>query len=684
MVYFFVRELKMRIKSPLVAGVISAAALLFTPVADTAPLNAQSQSSSGTIPIEVWSLRSVVNAVQISPDGKHILVHKTESREGDYVLEIYKTDDLLAGNSTPLRRLNADPMEIISANWVSNNHIFGTAWQVTRKSVRRPEDDIRDRLTYSYNLEENEFNTVDENLNLQELLPDEPDTVLVWSGRAVTDGTGVDPFELFRPRAYYRFNLNTASRSLLIKGSEKYPSITFDNKGNPRTTSSVDPGTNEIVNYYRLPGESSWKEYGPRFDLDEHENLYRVLGGFMGVAGFDPERPEIGYVIENFNQQDKAALWEYNFQTDTVGRKLFESETSDVMGIRLHSIPGNDKLVGARYPDWRMETHWFDEEEKALYEALEQQIPYAHQVGISSRSMDGKRMIVTNFGPRDPGSYYLITEAGMAKLGSRNPLVDPEQLSDVEFIWYTARDGLKIPAYVTVPKGEGPHPLVVQHNGGPHVNGMVSYDEWGQMLANNGYMVLYPNNRISTGWGRRHFDAGFGQHGLAMQDDKDDGVKALIEAGWADPDRVAFFGWSYGGQAALYAAANKAGLYQCTVAGAAVADAEKQYYGRRDTRYEALDEWSKARGGLIGINPIDEVDQVSIPLLMVHPKQDRRVMYYHFEDYKKAIEKAGKDAQFLTIDGADHFSNTHMYSHQEQFNTKFLDFLRNDCGPDGL
>ena len=59
-------------------------------------------------------------------------------------------------------------------------------------------------------------------------------------------------------------------------------------------------------------------------------------------------------------------------------------------------------------------------------------------------------------------------------------------------------------------------------------------------------------------------------------------------------------------------------------------------------------------------------------------------MYYHFEDYKKAIEKAGKDAQFMTIDGADHFSNTHMYSHQEQFNTKLLDFLRNDCGPDGL
>jgi len=673
----------MRIKTPLVAGVVGALALMFSPTAETAPAQAQGAENGGAIPVEVWSLRSVVNAVQISPDGKHILVHKTESREGDYLLEIYKTEDLLAGNSQPFRRLNADPMEIIGANWVTDNHIFGTAWQVNRSRVARPEADIRDYRSFAYNLEENEFNNIEGNFGIETLLPDEPDTILISTGRAVSDGLGVDPFSAFRPQAYYRFNLNTGTRSLLMKGSEKYPTATFDNKGNPRYTQSVDRGTNEIVNYYRLPGDSSWKEFGERYDLDEHENLYRVLSGFMGLAGFDPDNPNIGYIIDN-RGEDKAALWEFDFTTGQFGKKLFQSESSDVMSIRTHSIPGNDKLVGARYPDWRMETHWFDDEEKALYEALEQQIPYAHQVGISSRSRDGKRMIVTNRGPRDPGSYYLITEAGIAKLGSRNPLIDPEQLNDVEFIWYTARDGLKIPAYVTVPKGEGPHPLVVQHNGGPHVNGMVSFDEWGQMLANNGYMVLYPNNRISTGWGRRHFDAGFGQHGLAMQDDKDDGVKALIEAGWADPDRVAFFGWSYGGQAALYAAANKSGLYQCSVAGAAVADAEKQYYGRRDTRYDALDEWSQARGGLIGINPIDEVDQVSIPLLMVHPKQDRRVMYYHFQDYKKAIEKAGKDAQFLTIDGADHFSNTHMYSHQEQFNTKFLDFLRNDCGPDGL
>ncbi|MFZ9395274.1 MAG: alpha/beta hydrolase family protein [Erythrobacter sp.] len=643
----------------------------------------QAAAASQPVPVEVWSLRDVVNAVQMAPDGKHILVHKVESREGDYVLEIYKTEDLIAGKAAPFRRLAADPMEIINARWVSNNHIFGTAWQVVRNSVKGPEQDIREYKSFSYNLEGNKFSALADNFDLVNVLPKEPDTILVATGRTVADATGVDPFEAFRPNAYYRLNLSTGARSLVLKGSEKFPTAVFDNDGNPRFTQSVDPNTNELISYYRLPGDGSWKEMANRYDYDEHKNLYRVLGGFMGVAGFSPTDPTIGYVIDN-RGEDKAALWEFDFKTQQFGKKLFQSETADVMGIQLHTIPGKDTLAAAIYPDWRMERHWFDKDEEALYKALEQQIPHAHQLSVSSRSMDGKRMIVSNRGPRDPGSFWLITEAGMAKLGSRNPLVKPEQLSDVEFIWYTARDGKRIPAYVTKPKGKGPFPLIVLPHGGPHVNEVISYDEWGQLLANNGYMVLQPQYRMSVGWGQDMFDSAYGQHGLAMQDDKDDGAKALVQAGWADPDRIAMFGWSYGGYAALVALSRENNIYQCAIAGAAVADPEKVYFMRRPANTpKALDDWAQRRG-MIGINPIKEVSKVNIPLLMVHPDDDRRVLYFNFTDYKKEIEKYGKPAQFLTLEGADHFYTTLMYKHQEQFYTKMLDFLRNDCGPGGL
>jgi dipeptidyl aminopeptidase/acylaminoacyl peptidase len=272
----------------------------------------------------------------------------------------------------------------------------------------------------------------------------------------------------------------------------------------------------------------------------------------------------------------------------------------------------------------------------------------------------------------------------MVKLGSRNPLLKPEQLSDVEYIKYPARDGKIIPAYVTKPKGEGPFPLIVMPHGGPHVNEVVSYDEWGQLLANAGYMVLQPQYRMSVGWGKDMFDSAYGQHGLAMQDDKDDGALYLVKEGMVNPDRIAMFGWSYGGYAALVATTRTPQIYQCAIAGAAVSDPEKSFKaGNSSGTAKAILDWAERRG-TIGINPINEVSKSNIPLLMVHGDWDARVQYYHYKDYKAAMEKAGKPAQYLTLKGADHFSRTLMYEHQEAFYTKMLDFLANDCGPGGL
>ena len=645
-----------------------------------APAAMAAKDNQPTVPIEVWALRNVVNTVQVSPDGRHVLVLKTESREGEHILEIYKTEDM----SKPLRRLNADPMEFTSARWVSDKHVFGGAWQVKRSKVNGPEEDVREYATYSYNLDTNKFQQVDGEFSLVNTLPDEPMEVLVATGRDDSALTGVDPFAAFRPRSYYRYNLGTGQRTLVMRGTTKYPRPVFDLQGNPRYVESYDPATKTLKTYYRLPGEGTWKEFGETYDLDSHENLYRVLGGFMGLVGFSEEDPTIGYVIDN-RGEDKASLYEFDFKTGQFGQKLFSAPDADVMGIATSSLPNSSKLVAAVYPGAKYERAWFDAEELALYEQFQQLIPNAHQLSISSRSLDGKTMIVQNTGPKDPGSFWFVQNGKIMKLGSRNPLLQPEQLSDVEFIKYPARDGHMIPAYLTKPKGDGPFPLIVLPHGGPHVTEVVSYDEWSQLLANAGYMVLQPQYRMSVGWGQKHFDDAYGQHGLLMQDDKDDGAKYLIEKGMVDPDRVAMFGWSYGGYAALVALTRENNMYQCAIAGAAVADPEKVYKKRRNPDdAKALDDWSQRRG-MIGINPIKEVNKPSIPLLMVHGDVDARVLYFNFTDYKKAMDAAGKtNAQYLTLKGADHFSNTLMYNHQEAFYTKMLDFLANDCGPGGL
>ncbi len=688
-----------------------------------APLTAATgQTGVPTVPVEVWALRDTIATVTLSPDGQHLAMLRMTSKDGEYLLEIYKTSDL----SKPWRRLNAEPMEMISAGFVSDDYIFGNAWQVVRNSVKGAEEDVRSYKSWAYNLKTNKFSEASGSFNIVGLLPKEPNHVLVATSTPNDGGAGVDPFEAFRPRSYYRYNLSTGARELVLRGTTQYSNIEFDLDGNPRFASGVKDGSKELVYYYRMPGESSWKEFGERYDLDEHKNLYRVLGGFQGLAGFKADDPSIGYVIDNRGTEDKAALWEFDFKSGQFGRKLYSNPDADVLNIKTNSMSwaGDNTLAAAVYPGEKMERHWFDPAEKQLYELLEGAIPNAHQVNISSRSRDGKTMMVTNNGPRDPGSYWLFVDGKIAKIGSKNPLLKPEQLADVDFIRYPARDGKMIPAYVTKPKGQGPFPLVVIPHGGPHVNEVISYDEWGQLLANAGYMVLQPQYRMSVGWGQDHFDSAYGQHGLAMQDDKDDGVKHLVQQGLVDPNRVAMFGWSYGGYAALVASQREPNVYQCAIAGAAVADAAKSYRERRNPNSpKALDQWAQRRG-MIGINPIDDVAKTNIPLLMVHGDVDHRVEYWHLKDYRGAMAKAGKNgvvtvgydgdagqagnsggggeaqvsrvvssqglgrpqatAQYLTLEGAGHFYSTLMYDHQETLYNGMLNFLKNDCGPGGL
>ena len=338
------------------------------------------------------------------------------------------------------------------------------------------------------------------------------------------------------------------------------------------------------------------------------------------------------------------------------------------------------------YASAKIERHFFDQKEKALYDSIRPNIKNAFQLNITSRSRDGNVMTVFNRGPKDSGTHYLINRGKMQKIGSSNPLLKDTDYSNVEYIKYPARDGLMIPAYVTKPKGPGPHPLVVLPHGGPYVQETIVYDEWSQMLANNGYMVIQPQYRGSRGHGWKHFISTWHQHGLAMNDDKDDGAKHLISKGLVDPDRVAMFGWSYGGYAALVAASREDQIYQCTIPGAFVADPLMSYEGRKNTTIKYFDDFSAQRGGKVGINPMNEVEKVNVPMLLIHGEWDRRVLFKHYKKYKKALEKAGKADQmkFLPIKGADHFLYTHRYEHNKEYMTAILDYLQNDCGPDGL
>lgn len=647
---------------------------LLLPAMAVAPAMAQVASQRDPVPLEAWAIREVMQNVSINPSGSHIAWMSNTSREGNPIIQVYETGKF---DEKPIN-VGADNMEIMGFSWVTDTKMIVSFRQKIRNRIEDFNRGVYANKLAMFDVTTSKFSELGDNFSIASLLPDEPNTLIISQpnsrfGLNLED----DPFAAFRPRTYYSLNLETGQKSLILKGNNRTATAIFDDDGNPRFSSGYDAATKEFVFYARNPGETDWREIS-RMDS------YSLESSNFSVEAFSPTNPDIAYVTAN-NGNDKVGLWELNLRTGKLEKEIYRREDVDVAGVRTASNywkEGN-KPVGVTYYGAKLETAWFDPEEKALFDTLEAAVPNAHQISITSRARDGQTMVVYNVGPKDPGSYYLLQDGKLSFVGTKNPLVKPEDLSEVRYIKYPARDGREIAGYLTVPnKGEAPYPLIVLPHGGPFVPEIVTYDEWSQFLANQGYAVLQPEYRGTLGYGIDHWKSAYGQGGLKMQDDKDDGALYLVKEGFADPDRLAMFGWSYGGYAAAVAASRDNNIYQCTIAGAAVVDGNMQLNYYRDGLLPASEYWELRRRE--GVQPLDEVEKVNIPLLIIHGDVDQRVPFEHFKKYTKALDKAGIKYTAVVLKGADHFYNTLFYHHQLELYTAMQDFLKNDCGPDGL
>ena len=625
-------------------------------------------------PLEYWAMRSVISNVAVSPDGKHLALMKIPTKDGDPIIEVYDAGDL---DGDPFR-LDADPMEITGFYWASDRDILFTLRQKVRDKIEGFNQGVYEFRLAVLDVDAKKMRSFQgDRAAVVNILPSEPNKVIVAVQEGGDDGPAARVREAYRPLAYYEFDLRRGSRKLLIRGKLDLGQVAFDGEGNPWLARGFDIGSGEFTQYHRKRGAAGWTEI-----YRHHEESFESFT----IVGFDVDNPNDLYVVANHGQ-DTLGLWSFNVDTKEMAA-LYRRSDVDVWNVFDHSNSWThpDTVTGLWYGKDMFHREYFDDAEAATYAQLEGVVPHAHRVAITSRSRDGATLTVSNSGPRDPGTYYLLKDGRIETIGSRQPLFKSEDLADVEYITYKARDGLTIPAYLTVPNGEPPFPLVVMPHGGPFVSEVVGFDKWAQLLANQGYLVLQPQYRGSRNYGLEFYQAAFvegGQGGYKMQDDKDDGALHLVKEGLAARDRIAMFGWSYGGYAALVAASRTAQIYQCVVAGAAVSDTNMQvnYYRfsmRGAQRDEQLRMWDDS------VSPLDEAENVNVPMLIVHGSVDQRVPPDHAKKYLKLLDEHDKAYEYLELEGADHFSNTLFYDHQLEFFTAMTDFLANDCGPGGL
>jgi dipeptidyl aminopeptidase/acylaminoacyl peptidase len=644
-------------------------------IATLLPLLLVADLAAEPYPLEYWALRDVVSNVQVSPDGKRLALLKIPTRDGDPVIEVYDAADF---GKEPFR-VNADPMEITSFDWLSDRAIVVRLRQKVRDKIEGFNQGVYETRLALLDVKKETIEQIREaNPTVENLLPGKPDKVIISFNPSNRDKNLDKIEEAFRPRAYYELNLERGSKKLLLQGQATLGQVEFDGEGNPWLARGYDIQKEEYIWYIRRSGEKGWEEI-----WRQHEDSFDVFE----VEGPDPEKPDTLLVAAN-NGRDTVGLWEFDVNRKAFGELIYARNDVNVLGTRAHSNPWThpDTITGIVYGTDTYHVEYLDAVEAATYAQLEGVIPAAHYLQISSRSRDGQTLTVYNVGPRDPGTYYLLKDGKLTTIGSKQPLLKSEDLADVKYISWTARDGKTIHGYLTVPHGEPPFPLIVLPHGGPFVGETVLYDEWGQMLANNGYLVLQPQYRGSTNFGLEFYQSAFiegGQGGYRMQDDKDDGALHLVKEGLADPDRLAMFGWSYGGYAALVAASRTPQIYQCVIAGAAVSDPLMQvaYYSdliEGAGLIEQLRMWEDS------ISPIQEVEKVNVPILLIHGDVDQRVPPVHVRKYLKDLEKYNKPHKYVELEGADHFSNTLFYDHQITLYRSMIDFLKNDCGPGGL
>jgi dipeptidyl aminopeptidase/acylaminoacyl peptidase len=330
-------------------------------------------------------------------------------------------------------------------------------------------------------------------------------------------------------------------------------------------------------------------------------------------------------------------------------------------GAILHDPQTGRALVDRVMTDARTTYSFFDPAMQAHWNAILKAFP-GEQVDFESVSADRNVFVVQVFGPTTGAAYMLIDlSTGKGELiGDVYAGLTPAEVAVTTPIRYAAADGLIIPAYLTTPKGREAKnlPLVVLPHGAVAGHDSLAFDWMVQALASRGYAVLQPQFRGSDGFGEAFRERGFGEWAGKMRTDLSDGVRYLAAQGVADPRRVCIVGGNYGGYAALAGAALESDVYRCAVSIGGITDLNRLLAWQKEkafTNYSAAVPYLERYMGPAAASPVSLAGQVSIPVLLIHGRDDTTVPFNQAQSMADALQAAHKSVQLIALPGEDHW-----------------------------
>ncbi len=611
-------------------------------VASAAP----TETPATPVPLEAFFANPTIRDPHLSPDGTKIAF--LFPKDGKLALGLFerKTGDgriILEGVKENVEFFfwKGNENIVFGGDVGGNESSFIGVTDLTGKKIQRVMESLeRGNIRGSFGGVVNGLPLLNEEIILAGIFTDKP--TKHWDAVA------------YFPVQYHvvRYNVKHRAQQLVYANEGEYDGFYTDNAGQLRLTTHEHAA--HQVWYHRSPGGRSAFVEIARFPLFGFAETWEPLE-------FAADNTTL-YLISR-EEHDRGALYAYNTETRTRGPALFVPPEGEIENI----IVSHDrtKLLGVSYLSDRLHYHWFDAARADIQKTLENTFK-GFECQVVSNSADEQVQLVKVSSDRDPGAYYILDlKAPSLTLFKRiRPEIDPARMQPMRTIAFKARDGLELQGYLTLPTGaEGKKvPLIINPHGGPFgIRDVWRYDGEVQFLASRGYAVLQVNYRGSGGYGHEFVERGAHQWGRAMQDDLTDAVKWAIDQGIADPKRVAIYGGSYGGYAALAGVTLTPELYCCAVNYVGVANlgvAFKGYGGDafvRDGEMNYQTKWVAPDADYAAAtSPLNFIERIRVPTLHAYGENDPRVNPRHWRELKAQLDKFHKPYEYILEDEQGH------------------------------
>lgn len=449
------------------------------------------------------------------------------------------------------------------------------------------------------------------------------------------------------------------------------------NLAKPKRPKILTKGTNHTINFFAHPNGTvlAREDFNNRQDLhtilsfsnNDWNTIYENKTAIpeFGISGLTADYKSL-IIVDESDETNHDAYYTMSLKNGDIKEIPLGRTDADIE----HAYTDlNQVIFGVGYSGLKPSYKFFDSQlNKRLKSLVEKNSSVS--VHLISWSANWDKIIVLLSGTGTPNDYYVIDQSGTATyLTSGYPKIKPDEVHLVTSHAFKARDGLEIPTILTIPNSQVANlknlPAILLPHGGPRAHDEIGFYWKAQALANAGYLVIQPQFRGSDGFGTQHILAGEGEWGKKMQDDLTDSIAYFTKKGTIDPKRICIVGSSYGGYAALAAAAFTPDLFQCAVAINGVSDLHqmlKEEKSEHDRDHWVVAYWEKqfakdkiAETDLKAISPYYFAEKFNTPTLLIYSDKDKTVSAKHSKRMAKALKKFGKEVTLIGLKGETHY-----------------------------